>query len=111
MIRRFFDAVTGVPTVMARLFVLLTVTTTLTAASGCQSMTDATRTSTRQVMRQFRPSPIDYRDPTNESQDQWADFTREARAIHTAEKDPDPWYRKLFMSEKARQTERHLGVN
>ncbi len=112
MRRRLLDTVTATVTpARVRMFVLLMVATTLTTGTGCQSMIDATRTSTRQVMRQFRPSPHDYRDPTAETQDQWADFTREARAAHPAEKDPDPWYRKLFMSEKARQTERHLGVD
>ena len=57
-------------------------------------------------MEQFQ-----FSDPTGESEDQWREFTREARAAHVAEKDPDPWYRRWFMSEKARQTERHLGVD
>ena len=79
--------------------------------TGCQSVIDSARTSTRQVTRQFTPSPHDYRDSTDETEDKWEEFTREARAAHVAEKDPDPWYRRLFMSEKARQTESHLGVN
>ena len=84
---------------------------TLLCHTGCQSMSDSTRTSMRHFTRQFTPSPHDYRDATGESEDQWQDFTREARAAHVAEKDPDPWYRRWFMSEKARQTESHLGVN
>ena len=79
--------------------------------TGCQSVIDSTRTSTRQITRQFTPSPHDYRSATDEKEDKWKEFTREARAAHVAEKDPDPWYRRLFMSEKARQTESHLGVD
>ena len=80
-------------------------------STGCQSVIDSTRTSTRQFTRQFTPSPHDYRDSTDESEDKWQEFTREAKAAHVAEKDPDPWYRRWFMSEKARQTESHLGVD
>ena len=79
--------------------------------TGCQSVIDSTRTSTRQITRQFTPSPHDYRSATDENEDKWKEFTREARAAHVAEKDPAPWYRRLFMSEKARQTESHLGVD
>ena len=84
---------------------------TLLWVTGCQSLIDSTRTSRRHITRQFTPSPHDYRDSTAEPEDKWQDFTREARAAHVPEKDPDPWYRRWFMSEKARQTERHLGVD
>ena len=83
----------------------------LVGTIGCQSMIDSTRTSRRQFTRQFTPSPHDYRDSTDESEDKWQEFTREAKAAHVTEKDPDPWYRRWFMSEKARQTESHLGVD
>ena len=90
--------------------VLLLLCGTLAGLAGCATMIDSAQTAKRQLVRQFRPSPIDYRDSTEETVDQWADYTREARAVHSAEKDPDPWYRRWFMSEKARQTERHLGI-
>ena len=83
----------------------------LIAVSGCQSVIDSAQTSRRQLTRQFTPSPHDYRDSTDETEDQWLEYTREAKATHVAEKDPDPWYRALFMSEKARQTESHLGID
>lgn len=91
--------------------ILMLVSGSLTGLTGCTAMVDSARTAQRQLVRQFTPSPIDYRDPTAETVDNWADYTREARAVHTAEKDPDPWYRRWFMSEKARQTERHLGID
>jgi len=83
---------------------------TLLWLTGCQSVSDSARTSTRQFTRQFTPSPHDYRSATAEPEDKWQEFTREAKAAHVTEKDPDPWYRRWFMSEKARQTESHLGV-
>ncbi len=80
-------------------------------STGCQSFIDATKTTQRQLTRQFTPSPHDYRDSTAETDDKWLEYTHEAKAIHLAEKDPDPWYRRWFMSEKARQTESHLGID
>jgi hypothetical protein len=84
---------------------------TLIAVTGCQSVIDSTRTSRRQLTRQLTPSPHDYRDSTAETEDKWVEYTREAKAIHLAETDPDPWYRRWFMSEKARQIESHLGFD
>tara|TARA_B100000029_G_scaffold509544_1_gene599001 strand:+ start:512 stop:820 length:309 start_codon:yes stop_codon:yes gene_type:complete len=78
--------------------------------AGCQSVIDNARAQARPFTRQFTPSPHDGRDPTEDPEDKWQDFTREAKAAHVADKDPDPWYRKWFMSAKARQTESHLGV-
>jgi hypothetical protein len=80
-------------------------------STGCQSVIDSTNTTRRQLTRQFTPSPHDYRDSTAETEDKWLEYTREAKATHPAEKDPDPWYRRWFMSEKARQTESHLGID
>jgi hypothetical protein len=89
----------------------LVLAVTLIAVSGCQSVIDSVQTSKRQLTRQFTPSPHDYRDSTADTEDKWLEYTREAKATHTAEKDPDPLYRRFIMSEKARQIESHLGVD
>ena len=96
---------------LIRITACLVLAVTLTGITGCQSVMDSAQTSRRQLTRQFTPSPHDYRDSTAETEDKWVEYTREAKAIHPAETDPDPWYRRWFMSEKARQIESHLGFD
>ena len=58
----------------------------------------------------FRPS--DYSNPTEEEVDPWIEEAgEEARAGQPRQRDPDQWYKKYFMSEKARSIERNLGVD
>ena len=56
-----------------------------------------------------KPSGDDGRDYTEESQEEWAFVGEEGRRGQAIEKDPDPWYRKYIMSEKARSIEENLG--
>lgn len=55
---------------------------------------------------------VDRPDPTDQQNDAWVDEVgREARGSKTREKDPDPWWGKYFMSEKARSIERNFNVD
>ena len=58
----------------------------------------------------FRSS--DYSNPTEEQVDPWIEEAgSEARAGRPRERDPDQWYKKYFMSEKARSIERNVGID
>ena len=80
-----------------------------TAGSGCALLQPA-KTFAHASWRAFRPKPNDYRDMTEESDDQWAFVGEEARGARPVEHDPDP-FKKFLMSEKARSIERNLGVD
>ena len=56
-----------------------------------------------------KPNAKDGRDFTAESQEQWKVVGDEGRRGQGIEKDPDQWYRKYIMSEKAREIEENLG--
>ncbi len=69
--------------------------------SGCQLM---------KSMSMVAPSPSDYRDTTDEEDDEWASVGEEARGNRPVEKDPDQWWRNWLMSGRARAIERNLGI-
>ena len=52
----------------------------------------------------------DKRDSTEEKDEQWRVVADEGRRGQEVEYDPDRWYRKYVMSEKAREIERNFGV-
>lgn len=77
--------------------------------SGCALM-DATKEFGRQTKRTFTFRPGDYRDLTEEETNDWTESVgKEGRGNQPLEKDPDPWFANLFMSEKARSIERNVG--
>ncbi|MCC7422294.1 MAG: hypothetical protein IT428_18610 [Planctomycetaceae bacterium] len=79
------------------------------SATGCmlvESMTDATK----QTWRQMRPKPDDY-DPSTESDEEWKFVGKETRQHYRRERDPDRWYKKYIMSEKANSIEHNLGID
>jgi len=59
----------------------------------------------------FKPRQTDYRDETEEEDDEWDFVGQEARGTQTRERDPDRWWHKWFMSEKARSIERNVGID
>ena len=61
------------------------------------------------VKRDAKPSATDGRDTTEDSQHQWGFVGSEGRRGQDAEVDPDQWWRKYVMSEKARSIEENLG--
>mgnify|MGYP003729055845 CR=1 FL=1 len=65
----------------------------------------------RRIMTSTTYRQASYRDPTDESEDKWQEFTREAKAAHVAEKDPDPWWKNYVNSPKANSIERTLGID
>ncbi len=78
--------------------------------TGC-SVLEPLNESTRQSLRLMRPNPNGYRDPTAEEDDNWDFVGQLARGDRPRERDPDPWWGKFVMSEKARSIERNFGID
>ncbi len=62
-----------------------------------------------QTKRTAKPKGTDQRDTTEESEEQWKVVGDEGRKDQSVELDPDQWWRKYIMSEKARSIEENLG--
>lgn len=80
-------------------------------SSGC-ALTQPLNSITRYAKDLFTFRGTDYVDPTEEEDDAWiSEAGDEARGDRPREKDPDQWYKKYVMSEKARSIERNLGID
>ena len=88
---------------LTRFFILMT----LFGLQGC-TVFQPIRQITRDSWRVMKPDPTDYRDPTQEFNDQWSGVGKEGRGDQQIEKDADP-LKKIMMSEKARSIDRNLG--
>ncbi len=75
---------------------------------GCGLM-QSTRSMTRESMKSMKPRPNDYRDTTQETEDEWTNVGRTASTVRGTEKDDDP-LRKWMLSPKAMSIERNLGI-
>mgnify|MGYP003394200250 CR=1 FL=1 len=75
---------------------------------GCGLMQTA-KNVTRQSMKPLKMRPNDYRDTTQEVEDEWTSVGRTASTVRGVEKDDDP-FRKMIMSPKAQSIERNLGI-
>ena len=78
--------------------------------TGC-SVLESVNETTRQSLRLMRPNPNGYRDLTDEEDDSWEFVGQLARGDRPREQDPDPWWGKFVMSEKARSIERNFGID
>jgi hypothetical protein len=59
----------------------------------------------------FTPNPDDWDKGADEDAGEWDFVGDEARGDQVREKDPDPWFKKHLMSEKANSIERNLGID
>ena len=75
---------------------------------GCGLMQSA-KSVTRESMKSMKMRPSDYRNPTEEKEDDWTDVGRTASTVRGIEKDEDP-LRKWMLSPKAMSIERSLGI-
>ena len=75
---------------------------------GCGVMQTAKQV-TRESMKPMKMRPNDYRDTTQEVEDEWTSVGRTASTVRAVEKDDDP-FRKMLMSPKAMNIERNLGI-
>ena len=78
--------------------------------SGCQLM-DAGRKMTSYTKNTFSPSHNDYRDTSQDADDDWGFVGQEARGDRPRERDPDPWWQQFVMSPRARSIEKNLGID
>jgi hypothetical protein len=91
-----------------RLLLLLAVLVTTTM--GCH-LVENPKSATRRMTRMFTPNPTDWDSKSAEDAGQWDFVGDEGRAEQVREKDPDPWFKKYLMSEKANSIERNLGID
>lgn len=79
--------------------------------SGC----GVTQPVSRYAKSLFSFKGTDYSNPADEEAESWVmeagDEAHEIRGGGPRERDPDQWYRKYFMSEKARSIERNMGFD
>jgi hypothetical protein len=79
--------------------------------SGCGLM-QPWNSMTRYTKNLFTFRGTDAYDPTEEEDAPWvSEAAQEARSGQMRERDPDQWYKKYVMSEKARSIERNLGFD
>lgn len=95
--------------IRSRLMLLTTCLIGLQLA-GC-SMVESPRMAMRKMTRSFSPNPVDIGDDADEDDGQWDFVGDEGRADYDRERDPDPWFGKYIISDKARAIERNLGVD
>lgn len=89
---------------------ILCLTLLLLATTGC-SLVESPKSATRRFTRMFTPNGRDWSDPAHEDHGEWDFVGDEGRAEFGREQDPDPWYGKHLMSDKARSIERNLGID
>ncbi len=80
--------------------------------SGCAQVMRPISELQHETMRAFKPKPFgpDWSGGEEEI-DQWGYVGEEARGDRPREYDPDPWWQKWFMSSKARNIEKNLGID
>ena len=77
---------------------------------GC-SLVEHPKSAMRRMNRMFTPNPIDFDEQSDEDTGEWDFVGDEGRGDQTRERDPDPWFKKYLMSEKANSIERNLGID
>tara|TARA_R110002124_G_scaffold63470_3_gene173928 strand:- start:6253 stop:6561 length:309 start_codon:yes stop_codon:yes gene_type:complete len=78
--------------------------------TGCNAIMQPISELNRETMRAFKPKPFDADWSGEEEIDQWSYVGDEARGDRPKESDPDGWWQKYVMSNKARNIERNLGI-
>ena len=97
---------------MNRLLSLLVVLGGLVSCSSGCVLVDSAKEMGRYTKRTFTFRPSDYRDATEEQQDDWeSSVGEEGRGNQPRQRDPDQWFKKWFMSEKARSIEHNVGID
>jgi hypothetical protein len=83
----------------------------LACSSGC-SLVSSIRGLASQTVESLRPTSFDSWDPGSETGDPWVQQAgAEARGHRPVEKEFDPLgFRQVFMSDRARDIERNLGI-
>ena len=80
------------------------------AVSGC-TVIEHPKSAMRRMKRMYTPNPDDFDSEVNEDDGEWDFVGDEGRGDMARERDPDPWFKKYLMSEKANSIERNLGID
>lgn len=78
--------------------------------TGC-AMVEHPGTAMRRMKRMFTPNPTDWDSEASEDSGEWDFVGEEGRGDRQRERDPDPWFKRYLMSEKANSIERNLGID
>lgn len=78
--------------------------------SGC-SMVEHPASAGRRLKRMFTPNPSDWDEGSEKDAGEWDFVGDEGRGELARERDPDRWFKKYLMSEKANSIERNLGID
>jgi len=89
---------------------LMTLCLLLVTSAGC-GLVEGPRSATRRMTRMFTPNPTDWDKGADEDAGQWDFVGEEGRGEQERERDPDQWFKKYLMSEKANSIERNLGID
>lgn len=80
-------------------------------ATGC-GIVPAVQDLGSYMKSRLKPRHADYTMGAEEESDAWVeDNLTVARETRHVTKDPDPWWKEYFMSEKARSIERNVGID
>lgn len=89
---------------------LMVMSLAIFACTGCH-LVEHPKSAARRMTRMFTPRPDDWDSEVNEDVEEWDFVGEEGRGDQTRERDPDPWFKKYLMSEKANSIERNLGID
>ncbi|MFO0976720.1 MAG: hypothetical protein U0996_10005 [Planctomycetaceae bacterium] len=78
--------------------------------SGC-SLVESPTSAMRRVKRTFTPNPHDWDSKASDDKGEWDFVGDEGRGDQPRERDPDQWFKKYLMSDKANAIERNLGFD
>lgn len=87
----------------------VTVALALAACAGGCTLQDHAANAIHDAKKMTTPKTTDRRDFTEDVEEDWGFVGDEGRKNQTKEIDPDQWWRRYVMSEKARQIEENLG--
>ena len=89
---------------------LMVIVLLASVGSGC-NMVEKPSSAMRRMTRMFTPNPTDLDADASSDEGEWDFVGDEGRGDQTRERDPDPWFKKYLMSEKANSIERNLGID
>lgn len=92
-----------------QILLVLTSVVTLTV-SGC-SLVESPKSAMRRMKRTFTPNPTDWDTKAAEDKGEWDFVGDEGRGDQEREQDPDQWFKKHLMSDRANAIERNLGID
>ena len=82
----------------------------LITVSGC-GLVEHPKSAMRRMTRMFTPNPDDWDTGVEKDEEEWDFVGEDGRGDQTRERDPDQWFKKHLMSEKANSIERNLGID